>query len=309
MYKTSILELQAAVEAGDIQAVEVAPVARELNATSAFCAPMMLSAHNLKHLAKIPEIAADCIMLNLEDGVAPEQKPMALRLCMAALSKLPQCDKKIVVRVNPLEEGGEREIAMVSAYRPDAIRIPKVRSVDDVTRALSLMDPAIELHLSVETKEAWLNLASLRPDPQVSTFYLGILDMLADLGMDQGMIAPDNPTIHAMLAHFLLTGRALGVKPVSFVFQDFRDLETFDVWLALEKQMGFDAKGCISPKQAERAIAVFGPDEAALQRAREIVGKFEAMRAQGVTGFTDETCGFIDEPIYKGALAVLGRGR
>jgi len=69
--------------------------------------------------------------------------------------------------------------------------------------------------------------------------------------------------------------------------------------------MGFDAKGCLSPKQAEQVMAAFGQDEAALARAREIVSLFEAERANGVTGFTHEVYGFVDEPIYKGALALL----
>jgi citrate lyase subunit beta / citryl-CoA lyase len=299
--------LEAAAAAGDTAALDdfLFPRKRTLNASQRYHAPLMVSAHRVKHLAKIPRLGTDAVMLNLEDGVSPEQKPVALRLCALALSRLPESDKKLIVRVNPLDEGGAEEIGILGAFMPDAIRVPKVRSADDVERVLKLTPEPIEVHLSVETKEAWLALASLRPDPRVKAFYLGILDLFADLGLDQSLITLSNPTLRYMLSHFLVTCRALGVKPVSFVFQDYRDETGFAEWLALEREMGYDAKGCISPNQAETAVRFFAADEAALQKAREIVALFEAASADGVTGFTHEAYGFIDEPIYKGALAVL----
>jgi len=307
MFHPETAQLEAAAEAGDIELLDsfLFPCRRTLNASTAFHAPLMLSAHRVRHLAKLPGLAADAVMLNLEDGVSAEQKPVALRLCALALSKLPQSDKKLIVRVNPLDEGGEEEITVISGFMPDAIRVPKIRSADEVRRVVELVPEPIEVHLSIETKEAWLALSALRVDPRVTCFYLGILDLFADLGLNQSQIAPDNPTLRYLLPHFLVTCRALGVKPVSFVYQDYRDEAGFGRWLKLEREMGFDAKGCLSPKQAEAAMEAFAADAAALQKAREIVALFEAARAEGVTGFTHEAYGFIDEPIYKGALALL----
>jgi citrate lyase subunit beta/citryl-CoA lyase len=71
--------------------------------------------------------------------------------------------------------------------------------------------------------------------------------------------------------------------------------------------MGFDAKGCISPKQVSVVNEYFGVSQKELQKAKEIVSLFEEQRAKGVTGFSHSEYGFIDEPIYKGALAVLKR--
>lgn len=282
-----------------------APAVRIPNRSNAYRSALMLSAHNLKHLNKIDELEAECVMLNLEDGVSEEEKPFALHLCAYFLSRLPKSPKKLVVRVNPLDEGGSEEITLLNAYRPDAIRIPKVRSVNDVKRALELLDNGIELHLSIETKEAWLQLSALACDPRVKAYYIGFLDLFADLGLPHSLITPANPTLHYMLSHFLVSALAAGVKPVSFVFQDYKDMETFEAWLNLEKQMGFTAKGCLSPAQVSAVNRIFGLDENELLRAKEIVRLFEAERAQGVTGFVHAEYGFIDEPIYKGALALL----
>jgi citrate lyase subunit beta/citryl-CoA lyase len=278
---------------------------RNINSSLSFRSALMLSTHNVKHLKKILDIHAECIILNLEDGVSKEQKPKALRLCAYLLSSLLTCKKKLVVRVNPLDEGGEEEIRYLAPFMPDAFRVPKIRSSSDVKRALKLMGDGSELHLSIETKEAWLALDQLRVNHRVSTFYLGILDLLADLELPQSLIESDNPTMHYLLSHFIVTCKALGVKPVSFVFQDYQDSETFNRWLRLEKQMGFSAKGCLSPTQVRDVHNVFGFSEYDIHRAKEIIKRFEVMRDQGVTGFSDDEYGFIDEPIYKGALAIV----
>jgi citrate lyase subunit beta / citryl-CoA lyase len=307
MFQNDLPVLEAAAAAADLDVLDefLFPRKRTLNTTERYHAPLMVSAHRVKHLAKIPQLKTDAVMFNLEDGVSQQQKPVALRLCALALSRLPECDKKLIVRVNPLGEGGEEEITVLGGFMPDAVRVPKIRTAEEVKKVLELTPDNVEVHLSIETKEAWLALSTLRPDPRVKAFYLGILDLFADLGLDQALITPQNPTLRYMLSHFLVTCRALGVKPVSFVFQDYRDEAGFAAWLALEREMGFEAKGCISPKQAEQAVRFFASDEAALQKAREIVSLFEAARAEGVTGFAHETYGFIDEPIYKGAKAVL----
>ena len=99
----------------------------------------------------------------------------------------------------------------------------------------------------------------------------------------------------------------MGVKPVSFVFQEFKDLDMFSQWIELEKSMGYDAKGCISPKQVELVNEMFVDEEEQIKRAHVIVKLFKMHQEQGITGFVDDEYGFIDEPIYKGALALLQR--
>jgi len=299
--------IQAAIDSLDLSLLDefVFPKKRTINLRADFKSPMMLSAHNIKHLNKIPELDTDAVILNLEDGVSNAMKPFALRLAMLALSALPESDKKMIVRVNALDEGGDAEIEMLNSCRPDAIRVPKVRSAEDVKRALTLCDKAIELHLSIETKEAWLQLAQLKVDARVTTFYLGILDLFADMGLSQELIRVDNPLMHHILSQFLLTSRAVGAKAVSFVYQDYKDEAGFQAWLDLEKRLGYDAKGCLSPNQAVLAHTTFSVDAEALERARYIIEHFEAKRERGITGFSDERYGFIDEPIYKGALALL----
>jgi citrate lyase subunit beta/citryl-CoA lyase len=303
----NIQKLNKLVESQDLEALEclAIPVPRIQNRSLSFRSCLMLSTHNIKHLIKIPTLSAECIILNLEDGVSLEQKPYALRLCAIALATHSKLNKKLVVRINALDEGGVEEIVYLNPFMPDAIRIPKIRSAVEVRRALELIDETIEVHLSIETKEAWLALSGLACHPRVKAYYLGALDLFADLGLSQGLLTPENPMMRYMLSHFMMTSKACGVKPVSFVYQDYKNIDGLRNWLELEKLIGLDAKGCISPDQVTLTHDFFGHNDEEIQRCRDIIKLFEVQKANGITGFVDERYGFIDEPIYKGALAVL----
>jgi len=303
-----LTELERLVGARDLEGIEAL---RGGGRQAVRCEPpyirsaLMLSTHRLRHLNRLDELEADIVVLNLEDGVAPALKPLALRLTGLFLSKLQKIRSKTVVRVNPLGEGGEAEIAYLNGVGPDAIRVPKVRTPADVEKALSLIDASIAVHLSIETKEAWRHLADLRVSPRVEAYYLGVLDLFASMKLPQRLVDRQNPTMHAVLAEFLLGCSVAGVLPVSFVYQAYRDLEGFEAWCLLEKRMGYHAKGCVSPAQAAIANRIFSPDAEEIERAKRIVELFES--DPECSGFADEELGFVDEPIYKNAKNLLER--
>ena len=304
-----ISEVEEAYKKRDLEALDKLAIAkyRTLNKKNDFKSVLMLSCNNIKHLSKIEELEADCIMLNLEDGVSPQDKPFALVLCAIFLSRISKSDKKLVVRVNALNEGGYEEITYLNQFMPDAIRVPKIKDEQEVRSVLHLLKDEIELHLSIETASGWNNLSSLVVNKNVTAFHLGILDLFADMGLSQSLINIENPTMKYILSHFLVTSLALKVKPVSFIFQEYKNLDKFVEWLVLEKSMGYSAKGCISPKQVSMVNKIFVDEEQELKRAQVIVKLFEMHQEQGVTGFVDDEYGFIDEPVYKGALNILSK--
>jgi len=267
---------------------------------------MMLNPLNLKHLNRIDEIDADMITLNLEDAIAPSRKKEALYKIALFLTHLPQCQSCIIVRVNPLGEGGEEEIAFLNGFAFDAVRVAKVKDQHDIARALSLLSESKELHISLETKEVFERLSSLRIDPRLTTANLGILDLLTSLGLPQSLVQIGNPTIDYILSKFLIDAKTAGIHPISFMFQEYNDTETFRRWCEREKAMGYEGKACMGPKQVAIANEVFGTEEEKLARARHIKAAFETHSAQGINGFMDEKYGiFIDEPIYRDALLIL----
>ncbi len=298
--------LEKIVKDGDLEAIE--RLRRKRAQRVRYVPPyirsaLMLSGHRLRHLNRLDELEADIVILNLEGGVAPMKKEIALRLVALFLAETKSIHSKTVVRINPLDEGGREEIDYLNRVLPDAIRVPKIKDAEDVQEAVELIDSRIKIHLSIETKEAFEALSSLRVDSRVEAFYLGVFDLLASMHLPQRIVQLHNQTMHYILARFLLKTASQGVLPLSFVYQDYLDTEGFENWCLLEKRMGFHAKGCVSPTQAEIANRIFTPDEEEMEWARRVVELFES--DQNCSGFADEELGFVDEPIYKNAKKIL----
>lgn len=300
---TSFLEN---LNTSELEKYIITPNRQKTNSTL-FRTALMLSAQNIKHLNKLNTLSADIVIINLEDGVSPKLKPIALRLASIFISNLKSTHSLIVVRINPLSEGGEEEIKLLNRVKPDVIRVPKVKDRDDVIKALSLIDCDIEVDLSIETKESLYNLTNLRVDKRVKRVYLGILDLLESLDLHQSILKRENPTINYILSKFLIDSKLSGLIPISFVFQEYKNLEEFTKWCEYEKNIGYEAKGVISPQQVEIANSIFKISDEVINRAKYIKERFEKMAKEGVTGFSDERYGFIDEPIYKDVLNILKR--
>jgi citrate lyase subunit beta/citryl-CoA lyase len=255
----------------------------------------MVSGHQVKHLNKIDELKADVIMLNLEDGVPKEKKEIAKVMIAIFLSRIEKIDKEIVIRVNPLNEGGLEEIKFLNKFNFNAFRIPKVNSIEDVDDAFMLTDK--EIHVSVETKEAFFNLKELK-HPKLTTFYIGIYDLLNELKISHSVITLENPLIHKILSDFSLTSRYLNITPIGFVYQRYKDLEGFKKWCLLQKNLGMQGVGCITPAQVDIANAIFSDDA---KLAKIIVERFEK---EGPFVLEDRGL-YVDEPIYKNYLRIV----
>ena len=270
-----------------------------------FKSAMMINPLKVEHINKIDEVDADVIVINLEDGIAKEQKERAMIMAGVFISNLQSPHVKVVVRVNPYDEGGKEEIAFLNAVKPDAIRVAKVREMEDIENILEVLDDDIKLHLSIETKEAFNNLRYINMSGKVEACYLGALDLLTDLGLPQATMQFHNPTAEYIMSRFLVDCRIAGVVPVGFTYQNYNDLEGFRNWCKLEKSMGYRSKSCLGPKQTKIANTVFKEEEWIIEKARHIKEVFEAKAKEGESGFMDDDYGFIDEPVYKDALLTL----
>ncbi len=270
-----------------------------------FRSNMMLNPLKLKHLNNIDNLDCDMVTLNLEDAIAPSRKKEALHNIALFLSHLESSKSFIIVRTNPLNEGGREEIAFLNSFSFDAVRVAKIKERDEILEVDKLLKSEIDIHISLETQEAFQNLSTFGGIKRFTTANIGILDLLSSLGLPQSLVEPDTPTVHYILSKFLVDARIAGLNPISFMFQEYQDTASFYAWCELEKKMGFTTKACMGPAQVSIANEVFGIDEQALNRAKIIKEAFESSSAQGENGFMHEKYGFIDEPIYRDALLVL----
>ncbi len=282
---------------------------KQKHTSKRFRSNMMLNPLNLKHLNRMDESNADMITLNLEDAIAPSRKKEALYNIALFLSHMKDSNSFIIVRTNPLGEGGAQEIAFLNDFGFDAVRVAKIKNQTEIAQALTLLSTDKELHISLETKEAFESLNTLRIDERLTTANLGVLDLLTSLGLPQSIVTLENPTIDYILSKFLVDAKTAGIHPISFMFQEYNNTETFKAWCKREKMMGYESKACMGPKQVAIANELFGLNTYELERALHVKAVFETSAAQGINGFMDEKYGFIDEPIYRDALLVLSNER
>ena len=266
---------------------------------------LMVASDKEKHLNKLEDLKCDIAIVNLEDAVF--DKTYALNLLKKKFSStgMRYKNKKVVVRINSIDNLGVSEIKIINSLKPNAIRIPKIKNKKDVKKALKLIHKDIEVHLSIETKEAFFNLSKLKINPRVTTVYLGILDLLESLKLPQSILQLDNPTIDYILSKFLIDAKSAGLNAISFIFQDYKNIEEFELWCEKERNMGFSSKACISPTQVDIVNKIFSTKIEEILKAKEIKEIFENSKATGNTAISSEKYGFIDEPIYKNALLVL----
>jgi citrate lyase beta subunit len=235
-------------------------------------------------LDKARSLPADALILDLEDAVAPAEKPRARELVAEAVEAGGYGARKLIVRINGLDtEWGEADLARACAAGPDAILLPKVERAADVARAAALVERhgagRCRIWAMMETPRGVLNAAAVAgAHPRLQGFVLGTNDLAKDLGAAH---TPERLPLIASLGLCLLAARAEGLVCVDGVHNALHDADGLRAACIQGRDMGFDGKTLIHPDQIAIANEVFAPAPDDLARATAQVEAFEAAEARG----------------------------
>jgi citrate lyase subunit beta/citryl-CoA lyase len=240
---------------------------------------------NLRALEKGKSLAADALILDLEDAVAPDAKGRGRAAIRdALLGKADYGRRELVVRVNGLDTPwGHDDLVAMATAGADAILLPKVESADMVRRALTVLAGAgapdeLPLWCMMETPRGVLHAEEIADQPRVGCLVMGTSDLTKDL---HALHTAARLPMLVALGTCLLAAHAAGIAILDGVHLDLEDAEGFAAACRQGRELGFDGKTLIHPKQLQAANAVFGPDEAAVAEARRIIAAFEAAQAAG----------------------------
>jgi len=268
--------------------------------------------------------AADALILDLEDSVAPERLAVAREIVVATLRARPQrAPQQLWVRVNGV---ASRELladlAAVVRAAPDGIVVPKLSSVEQIIEAHHYLT-ALEhreglargstkiLVIATETARAVLGLerfaaacrAPASEAPERAAQWAQRLTALTwgseDLGVEVGALEkrePDGaptPVFELARALCLVGAAAAGVPAIDGVHVDFRDRKGLARELERARRDGFAGKLAIHPDQVDAINAAFTPSDAEIAHARRIVAAFEGTAHIGVTSLDGQ---MIDRP-------------
>ncbi|TJW09209.1 MAG: CoA ester lyase [Mesorhizobium sp.] len=243
---------------------------------------LYVPASNDKALAKIPSLACDAVIIDLEDAVAPADKISARERLAGIFAGRPDRRCEMVVRVNALSgEWGAHDLLAAAKCEPDAILLPKVDTPRDILEAGDVLDDnlaadEVKLWAMIETSKALLNIgpiAELGCDPasRLTCFVAGTNDLAKETGI---LATPDRRYLMPWLMQMVLAARAGGLDLLDGVCNDFRDLDGFARECAEAAAMGFDGKSLIHPAQIEAANRAFAPSPEALAEARSVRDAF-----------------------------------
>ncbi|WP_334195142.1 HpcH/HpaI aldolase/citrate lyase family protein [Pararhodobacter sp.] len=235
-------------------------------------------------LEKAQSLAADAIIFDLEDAVAPDEKANARELLAATLARADYGPRGKLVRINGFDtEWGEKDLDVIAPARPEAILLPKVNSAADIEALARKLDASAEtaettIWAMMETPLGILNAQAIAAAPRMAGFVMGTNDLAKELNC---RFRADRLPMQMALQTCLMAARAAGIVAVDGVYNTFKDDEGLRAECEQGRDLGFDGKTLIHPAQLDIANQVFAPDAAALDLARRQIAAFDAALAEG----------------------------
>ncbi len=260
--------------------------------------------------------AADALTLDLEDGVAPAQKPAARRAIGDFLRGLGGStrEKLMIVRTNGVGHADfEEDVDAVVSACLDFISLPKLESAEEVHRAVHAieaaekrkgLDHAIGILATVESPKG-LRLAYeiTSADPRVAALQVGLADLFAPLRIERHAAALGPVRFAVKMA-----AAEAGVPAYDTVWTDVNDRAGYERDARDALAMGFLGKSCIHPTQIAIANRVFTPSEKEITWAQKVLVAAELPENVGKGAFTVDGH-MVDEPFFREARATIALAR
>jgi citrate lyase subunit beta/citryl-CoA lyase len=259
----------------------------------------------------------DCIVYDLEDSVPITEKDAARILVYHALHKHRPSDKVTLIRVNGLHTGLlDEDLEAAIRAQPDALRVPKLESAAEVQQISAKMAAiesragiavgSIGLCCNIESYLGLLHASDIaKADPRVFALALGAEDLTVSLKARR-----TRQGIEILYARnvILVACRSAGIRALDSVFSDINDLEGLGEDTALARNLGFDGKSVIHPRQIDIVNAFFTPDKAEIEYALRVLAAVqEGQRLnKGAVSLEGK---MIDRPIELRALNTLNQAR
>ena len=275
---------------------------------------------NERMLNKALDLAADSLILDLEDSVTPDRKGIARDEVCDWLANADFKNQEKLVRINPMDsEWGREDLEAVLQHRPDGIVLPKVLDL----KAVHAVDQLIInqekiagadysdiklLLIGTEMAAAVFNLAQMVNHERVDGVTWGAEDLSVSLGArakrdEQGNYLEVFSFVRSMC---LLAAVAAKVQPVDAVYVDIKNTVGLAKECKTAADMGFTAKLTIHPDQIDIVNEAFTPSAAEIEAAAALVAAFEEHEALGAMAFKFDG-EMVDVPHLKRAQQVLAR--
>lgn len=275
-------------------------------------AMMFMPGNNPAMLQSAGIYGADTVIFDLEDAVAVTEKDAARHLVHNAIKTF-RYPCEVAVRINHIQTPfGLKDLEVVLPAKPDLIRLPKAETAADIQEIDRIITKAetecgfaagsIRMMAAIETAKGLMNAYQIATaSPRMVALAIGGEDFIADLRTTR---SKEGHELFVARSQLVLAARAAGLMVIDSVFANVNDEETFIAETKMIKQLGFDGKSVINPRQIRVVQEIFTPSEKEITQARRILRAYqEALdRKSGVIALDGK---MIDTPIVNRAERVL----
>ena len=256
---------------------------------------------------------SDSIILDLEDAVAENQKDAARFSLYHALKNIDYGNTEVIVRINGLDTPHwQEDIRVVVAGGADGIRIAKCESADDV-RLVEKHVLAAEKEFGVEEGRTLLMAALESPKGIMNAYEIVTAsDRLFGCAISGGdfrksmhvQINRGGIEMLAARSQMLLAARAANVQCFDTMYPHIDDIEGFESEVRQNREMGFDGKSIVSPRQIRFVHETFAPTQKEIAYAEKLVRSFNEQADSGVGVYTVDGK-MVDIPFFEDARRVI----
>ena len=272
-------------------------------------------------LAKARGLAADEVVIDLEDAVAPSVKEQARAAVTAAVAQGGWGRRAVAVRINgPATRWCHRDVIDIVAGAGDGLAslvVPKVESpaeIEFVDRLAGMVEQEVGratpvgLQALIETATGLRNIHVIaHASPRLETLIVGYADLSASLGLP-----PEGPDHgdrwHHVLATVLIAARDAGLQAIDGPYLAIEDLDGFRAAAQRTHALGYEGKWALHPTQIDVLNELFAPSPEELEHARAVLGALEAAQDEESRGAVMLDGAMIDEASRKRAAQVVARG-
>ena len=252
-----------------------------------------------ERFAKAQASGADCIIIDLEDAVAPADKTLARQAIAEWMGSSAARRGQTLIRINDDATPWHAEdLALIGAVQASCVMLPKCESASQIASVLPGLPADATVLPLIETARGMLALQQISAAPGVARLAFGSLDYMADLD-----IPANSPALDFAAAQIAITSRAAGIaSPVAGVTPEL-DAARVSADMAQARALGFGAKMCIHPSQVPAVLKALAPSESELAWARRVLQAWAAS-----TGGAIQLDGkMVDRPVILKAERIVAR--
>lgn len=255
---------------------------------------------------------ADSIMFDLEDSISLKEKDSARLLVYRAVKTLDYKGTELVCRVNALDSPyGKKDVEAMIAAGIDVIRMPKTETADEVKEMVALIEQfeekykitkKVKVMAAIESALGILNAYEIaKASDRLIGIAIGAEDYVTNMKTTRSSTGVELLYARSQL---LNAARAAGIAALDTVFSDVEDTEGFCREVKLIKQLGFDGKSVINPRQIPLVHAIYQPTEAEVNHALAVVEAIKEAEEKGL-GVVALKGKMVDKPIVERAERIL----